>query len=69
MSEDLMCLPDCPHEGHGKMELRSKKWQTPEQKYCGVWYDCQYPGCMCSVLFMSQDIRKLYRTKDGEHSD
>lgn len=53
-----MRLPQCPEPGHGEMKLRSLDKQTYEQKYCGVWYDCQYPGCNNSVLFMSKELMK-----------
>jgi hypothetical protein len=55
-----MVLPRCPHEDHPGMALRPIKSQTYEQKHCGVWYDCQYPGCSCSVLLPSPEIRNLY---------
>ncbi|MDD4564787.1 MAG: hypothetical protein PHE79_04850 [Eubacteriales bacterium] len=60
---DLMELPTCPHGEHGQMELRPIEHQTPEQKYCGAWYDCKYPGCSCSVLIMSPELCKLHGNK------
>lgn len=60
---DLMMLPVCPHKEHGQMELRDTKHQTPEQKYCGGWYDCLYPGCSCSTLMPSPELREIYQGK------
>lgn len=60
----LMQLPKCHIEGHGKMKLRPVKGQSYEEKYCGVWYDCQYPGCKCSILYMSPELRRLYESED-----
>lgn len=63
MKNDLMILPICPHPEHGQMELRPLKGQTYEQKYCGVWYDCMEPGCKCSALIPSQELRKIYNER------
>ena len=46
----LMKLPECPADAnHGQLVLRPLDRQTPEQQFCGVWYDCQH--CKSSVLF------------------
>lgn len=57
MKNEIMAIPKCPSCG-GKMEYRPGG--TPEQRYCGAWYDCTAPGCSCSVLIPSKEIRKLY---------
>jgi hypothetical protein len=44
----------CPR--HGPMVQRPLAVQTPEQKYCGVWWDCTL--CTNSVLFPSEELRK-----------
>ena len=50
-----MALPTCPKGSeHGEMILRTLQYQTYEQKFCGVWYDC--PRCSCSILFPSKDL-------------
>ncbi|MBD3183362.1 hypothetical protein GF312_13780 [Candidatus Poribacteria bacterium] len=51
-----MEIPECP-AGHGKtMEVRPLEKQTYEQKFCGTWFDCTVPGCICSVLFESKEL-------------
>lgn len=59
MQKMLMPLPRCKISGHGEMQLRPVEKQTDEQKYCGVWYDCVYPGCRCSTLIPSQNIKTV----------
>lgn len=49
-----MTLPECPC-GHGAMHQRDTKRQTPEQLFCGVWYDCH--ECSSSVLFTSVQLQ------------
>lgn len=61
MKNNLMLLPKCPNLEHGELQLRPLQGQTYEEKYCGVWYDCKEPGCKCSVLIPSQELRKLYK--------
>ncbi len=58
MSNLPMELPKCSVEGHGQMELRDVTHATYEQKFCGTWYDCMYPGCTNSVLYPSRELRK-----------
>lgn len=49
-----MELPKC--QTHGiQMVLRPLVHQTPEQKFCGAWYDC--PACTSTVLFQSPELR------------
>src|SRR5438045_2293427 len=31
---------ECPR--HGPLELRPTDRQTPEQRWCGTWYDCPH---------------------------
>lgn len=50
----LMRLPRC--KDHGEMALRPISRQSPEQKFCGVWYDC--PQCQCCVLFTSAELQR-----------
>lgn len=49
-----MELPKC-HKHGVQMGLRPLACQTPEQKFCGVWYDC--PACTQSVLVESHELR------------
>jgi len=51
MNTEIMERPICRHEGHGHMELRPQHRQTPEQKFCGTWYDCL--RCGSGELFPS----------------
>jgi hypothetical protein len=44
-----MDLPRCPTHPEFQMVVRPTTHQTPEQLFCGVWYDCQ--ACSQSVLF------------------
>lgn len=50
-----MELPKCV-EHKIQMVLRPLAHQTPEQKFCGVWYDC--PACTQSALFQSAGLRQ-----------
>lgn len=51
-----MELPRCPSDdSHGYLELRPLSRQTPEQQWCGVWYDCL--RCKSSVLFQSAQLQ------------
>lgn len=56
----LMELPRC-HRHDTQMEYRPIERQTPEQKWCGDWYDCKEPGCMCSTVVMSPELLEVYR--------
>ena len=47
--------PSC--ERHGTMELRPASKQTPEQVWCGTWYDCADPWCRNSTLLPSAELR------------
>lgn len=62
---DLMELPKCPRH-NTQMELRALARQTPEQKWCGTWYDCTEAGCRCSVLLLTGDV---YKKKVGATND
>lgn len=45
----------CPsNPAHGVMLPRSKQHQTPEQLFCGEWYDCQH--CKSSILDKSPEL-------------
>lgn len=50
-------VPRC--EKHGPMTLRPLAGQTKEQAWCGIWYDCAFPGLRCgaSVLLESAELR------------
>lgn len=50
----LMTLPRCPTHGCS-MHYRAPR--TNEQHFCGTWYDCDTPGCGCSVLLPSPELR------------
>lgn len=55
MTTALMTIPTCPADpSHGQMILRPIERQTPEQKFCGTWYDC--PRCHSSVLLRSPEL-------------
>jgi hypothetical protein len=52
-------VPECPN-GHGPMALRPLSKQSPEQIWCGTWYDCP-PGaaayhCSASALVPSAEL-------------
>lgn len=52
-----MELPKCPtNKEHGYLHIRPLAWQTKEQKWCGVWYDCDC--CGSSVLFESTELQR-----------
>lgn len=66
------CRPACPN-GHGLMVLRPAG--TPEQEFCGTWYQCA-PGpagdfCMSATLLPSpalvSQLRGMARTPE-EHA-
>lgn len=60
MSAGPMPLPECPV--HGKtMGLRDPA--TPEQAFCGTWYDCARAGCTASVLLPSPELAALYAAR------
>ena len=43
---------------HGKMVRRPKAGQTPEQLFCGTWWDCT--RCHGSVLIPSNGLKKQW---------
>jgi hypothetical protein len=47
--------PECP-KGHGPMILRPGG--TPEQRWCGTWYECApvQSGCRSAVLYPSPEL-------------
>lgn len=48
----------CPgNKSHGELVKRPIEKTTDEQKWCGEWYDCKEPGCWCSVLIPSINLR------------
>lgn len=50
-------MPDCPaNPSHGQMHLRPIERQTPEQRWCGTWYDCH--RCWSSRLIHSTELRQ-----------
>lgn len=56
--KSLMELPKCPTHG---TNMSYKKAGTPEQDFCGAWYECLESGCHCSAVIMSKELLKLYR--------
>lgn len=48
-----LCCPSRRH--HGACIPRPSESLTPEQQWCGTWYDC--PHCSSSVLVMSLDLK------------
>lgn len=57
--KELMALPNC--DRHGQMTLRDVKQQTPEQKWCGTWYDC--PICSSSALYPGPELSQEYYSR------
>ncbi len=53
----LMEVPRCPVHGE---PMAYRPAGTPEQAFCGTWYDCQHPGCSCSVLLTSRELAEMY---------
>ena len=53
----LMTLPKCPVHG---CDMVYREPGTPEQEFCGTWYDCGYERCAISTLIPSESIRQLY---------
>lgn len=52
---NIVRMPDCPaNADHGQMALRPIGRQTPEQRWCGTWYDCQ--RCSSSMLLPSPQL-------------
>lgn len=51
-------LPECSE--HGVMTVRPLERQTPEQLFCGTWYDC--PQCTSSALLVSSELATQLRT-------
>lgn len=52
-----MRLPRCPVHGC-QMEYRLAG--TYEQRWCGAWYECPFPGCRCSALIPSAELMEIY---------
>ena len=52
----------CPKHG-ATMTQRDTKHQTPEQLFCGAWWDCTTGGerCSNSILFPSAELRQQWR--------
>ncbi len=59
MTTSLIVLPRCS-EHDVQMTLRPLAWQTKEQQFCGVWYDC--PACTQSVLIKSKALEEQLRS-------
>lgn len=55
MSESALVEVRCPVH-HIGMEQRPLSKQTPEQMFCGAWWDCVRPGCKSSILFQSAEL-------------
>ncbi len=53
----LMEIPRCPEHGE---PMAYRPAGTPEQAFCGTWYDCHHPGCTCSVLIPSRELAEMY---------
>jgi hypothetical protein len=56
----------CPR--HGALVQRPDAQQTPEQRWCGTWYDCpgyQYGGHRCgrTVLVPSAELQTQLGTE------
>ncbi len=51
----LVRVPNCFSEPeHGQMLRRETRRQTYEQKWCGIWYDCQ--TCHSTLLLPSEEL-------------
>ena len=49
--------PRCPaRPEHGPTVRRPQAGQTPEQRFCGDWWDCRNPGCTSAVLVPSPEL-------------
>lgn len=59
-SAALMELPKCPVHG-SSMHYRPAR--SYEQRFCGAWYDCDTPGCHCSVLIPSVELSASLETQ------
>jgi hypothetical protein len=46
----------CPSCG-GAMHQRPEAKMTPEQAWCGTWFDCDRPGCWSSILHQSDELQ------------
>src|SRR5690606_23509616 len=55
MSDRTITCPSNPD--HGPLEPRPLERQTPEQKWCGTWFDCT--RCSSSVLVPSPELTKF----------
>jgi hypothetical protein len=56
----LEAPPRCIEHGC-YMERRALSHQTKEQKWCGVWYDCQESQCKITTLIPSPELREAYK--------
>jgi hypothetical protein len=45
------------------MTLRPVANQTPEQRWCGEWYDCADPRCRSSLLIPSEELNAHLATQ------
>ena len=54
----LMPIPRCPHCGK-PLALRPDGRQTPEQRWCGTWYDCL--KCNYSLLLESRELKDFLK--------
>lgn len=59
-STALVEPPKCPQH-HVFMVRSEEKHQTAEQRYCGVWYECQVSGCHCGALVPSRELIDSHR--------
>ena len=70
LGNSLVRMPDCVSEPeHGQMVIRPAEQQTREQKWCGVWYDCQ--RCHSSRLLPSGELMlslEVQRARDNNQS-
>ena len=54
----LMDIPRCPTHG---CSMHYRPARTNEQQFCGTWYDCDIPGCGCSVLLPSKELSDILK--------
>ena len=63
---ELMGLPRCPTH-NTPMHYRVPR--TLEQRFCGTWYDCDTPGCACSVLLPSKELQAQLSAQQQNRRD
>ena len=66
MKNELMVLPSCPSCGS---QMVYRPAHTPEQAWCGTWYECSESRCNSSVLLHSPALAAMYEDYYKRHPD